>query len=182
MCSYHPPVETVKLVAEPTIVKLWKSMQKKIQAGDHMKDQNAVQDKVGDSLKIPKARPSTKSVPLKDISNAGGKSTIGSMAAKKTTKQYSTLAKDKASTSGATSFFPISCDMDLSGSVFHTFSSLDAKFGHSPPEELVGNESSMIEASLDADCVNNKVDVSTPDDNNLVVDLCSSKEGDMVIS
>lgn len=183
--SSTSPIEPAKHTVEPTIVKLWKSVPQKLQASDQKQDQNMKQATTNISSKVPLARTRTMNVPLKDISNVGSKSTI--MYAKKSSKKHGTLVKDKAPTSGVKSSFPINCDIDVSDSASHASSSLDVRFGHSPPEELVGkvsveNESSMVEVFPDVGCADNNVDVSTYDDAVLAGNLCSSKEEDMVIS
>lgn len=78
------------------------------------------------------------------------------------------------------SSFLIKCDFTNGSSNLHPFISMDAQFGHSPPQECGGTTSFVPLNAPSHGSTNNMVDTTADDKTTLVNDLSSSNEEDMV--
>jgi hypothetical protein len=177
-----PSVAKAKQSIEPPIVKLWKNLQHKLQTGNSKHNQPLKSATTSASVKFPPAKRDTKDVPLTDISNVEHNIAPGLNPPKKVSKNRGALAKGRPTTPMDNSSFPIVCDFDVGSSDSHPFLSMDAEFGHSPPEEAV--ESDMI-INVDSHThgdANLNVDGSTENADSVVRSLSSSNDEEMVVS
>lgn len=175
----EPAVPVDLQPSQPTIVKLWQNMQDKLKTGNYKKTKSGKQAVISTGLVGEATMSSLKPTPLKDISNVASSSKSTFVAKAKLSKSHTILVRDKAPATVVKSPFPIKCDFSNCGSEFQPFTSLDAQFGHSPPEEGIGTTCVVPASSSGPRPVNDDEVVNAIDDANVVNDLSSSDEEDM---
>lgn len=164
---------------QPTIVKLWKNMQDKLKTGNYKKTNSGKQTVMSTGTVGATTMPKLKPTPLKDISNVASSSKSTFVAKAKLSKSHTVLVRDKVSASMVKSSFPIKCDFSNGGYEFQPFTSFDAQFGHSPPEEGIGTTCVTPGDSSGPRPINDKNADNAIDDTIVVNDLSSSNEEDM---
>lgn len=168
-----------KQPSQPTIVKLWQNMQDKLKIGNYKKTNSGKQAIMSTGSVGAATMPSSKPTPLKDISNVASSSKSIFVAKAKLSKPHSVLVRDKTPATVVKSLFPIKCDFSNCGSEFQPFTSLDAQFGHSPPEEGIGTTNVISVDSSGYRPPNDNDAVNAIDDAIVVNDLSSSSVEDM---
>lgn len=183
------PVRTEGMQNEPTIVKLWKNMQDQLKNEKYKLSNFGKRVDANNTKADANSIPGNKAAPLKDISNVGSSSMTSPPAKVKASKHQNALIKGHASKSLVKSSFPIKCDFANVNSDLHPFSSMDAQFGHSPPEECAGTcppmecARNLIPTSLEAPphgSTSSLAVIAADDTTKLVDDVASSNEEEMV--
>lgn len=180
----NPEPKTVdrmpKQPSGPTIVQLWQRVQEKIKSGPSNQPQSERVTASNPTFITPRNDASTK--PLQDISNMT--SCPKTAKATKSTKNHGVVTKAKAAMIVINAHSLTRDDFASSNSDPHPFISMDAQYGHSPPEEsaMLMGIVSVAPPEESGAVMDDKAEFPANDEASSDNNLSSSNDEDMVIS